>query len=37
MKIKHISMIVLLWMMTIQAMAQQVKWMNPMDGDEPYI
>lgn len=37
MKIKHISMIVLLWMMTIQATAQQVKWMNPMDGDEPYI
>ena len=37
MKIKHISMIVLLWMLTIQAMAQQVKWMNPMDGDEPYI
>ena len=37
MKIKHISMIVLLWMLTIQATAQQVKWMNPMDGDEPYI
>ncbi len=37
MKIKHIAMLVLAWTMTMQAMAQQVKWMNPMDGDEPYI
>ena len=37
MKIKHIAMLALVWIMAMQASAQQVKWMNPMDGDEPYI
>ena len=37
MKIKHIAMLALVWILAMQASAQQVKWMNPMDGDEPYI
>lgn len=37
MKTKHILTLVLAWMLGLQAMAQQTKWMNPLEGDEPYV
>ncbi len=37
MKTKHIMMLALLMLAGMQLTAQNVRWMNPMDGDEPYI
>lgn len=37
MKTKHIILMALALMASMTTTAQQVKWMNPMDGDEPYI